>query len=158
MPGFANTSFEAKRSSCLVSNHEGLDINDILPGLHDDVAKHCLALVPRTDFPSMAAVSRKWRSILSSKEFIMTRKLAGTIEEWIYICSVDAKTKESRWEVFDRLGSKQRQPSPMPGPVKVGFGKVVLHGKLLIVGGYSVVNGERLASADVYQYDSCLNR
>lgn len=129
----------------------------ILPGLPNDVAEYCLALVPRSDFPSMAAVSKRWRSFIQSKEFITVRKLVGTLEEWLYILAMDAEGKQSHWEVIDHSGNKQRLP-PMPGSVKAGFGVVVLNAKLLVMAGYSVIDGTGSASADVYQYDSCLNR
>ncbi|KAK6160392.1 hypothetical protein DH2020_003773 [Rehmannia glutinosa] len=129
----------------------------ILPGLPDDVSKHCLALVPRSNFPAMGAVSKRWRSFIKSKEFITVRKLAGVLEEWLYVLTVDAEGKESHWEVLDCFGNKHQQLLPMPGPVKAGFGVVVLNGKLLVIAGYSVVDGTGSVSADVYQYDSCLN-
>lgn len=44
----------------------------ILPGLPDDVAKYCLALVPCSNFPAMAGVCKKWRSFIQNKEFIMS--------------------------------------------------------------------------------------
>lgn len=131
----------------------------VLPGLPDDVAKHCLALVPRSNFPAMGAVSKKWRSYLRSKELISVRKLAGAVEEWLYILTSDSEEgKESRWEVVDCLGRKNRDLPAMPGLPKLGFGVVVLNGKLLVIGGYSVINGAAFASPEVYQYDSCLNR
>ncbi|GKV16086.1 hypothetical protein SLEP1_g26785 [Rubroshorea leprosula] len=130
----------------------------LLPGLPEDVAKYCLALVPRSNFPAMGAVCKKWRSYIQSKEFIMERKLAGLLEEWLYVLTADAGGKENHWEVLDCLGQKNHLLPPMPGPLKVGFGVVVLNGKLLVMAGYSVANGFASASADVYQYDSCLNR
>lgn len=130
----------------------------ILPGLPDDVAKVCLALVPRSEFPSMAAVCKKWRLFLRSKEFLITRKLAGALEEWIYLLVADEEGKERHWEVLDCAGNKQRQPPPMPCPAKAGFEVVALDAKLFIIGGYSVENGIKSASADVYEYDCCLNR
>ncbi|KAH7515505.1 F-box/kelch-repeat protein At1g67480 [Ziziphus jujuba] len=129
----------------------------ILPGLPDDVAKYCLALVPRSNFPSMGGVCKKWRSFIQSKEFITVRKLAGLLEEWLYILTMDDGGKESHWEVLDCLGNKHCLLPLMPGPVKFGFGVVVLNGKLLVMAGYSVINGTASASPDVYQYDSCLN-
>ncbi|XP_062110652.1 F-box/kelch-repeat protein At1g67480 [Humulus lupulus] len=129
----------------------------ILPGLPDDVAKHCLALVPRANFPTMGGVCKKWRSFIQSKEFITVRQLAGVLEEWLYILTVDAEGKESHWEVLDCVGNKNRILPAMPGLAKSGFGVVVLNGKLLVVAGYSVINGVVFASPDVYQYDSCLN-
>lgn len=128
----------------------------ILPGLPDDVAKDCLALVPHSNFPSMGAVCKKWRSFLQSREFLTVRKLAGVLEEWLYVLTSNAEGKESHWEVLDCLGHKHRQLPPMPGEAKAGFGVVVLNGKLLVMAGYLVGNGG-LASDEIYQYDSCLN-
>lgn len=153
----------AKSGSILVSevliSKVGNDYNTaILPGLPDDVSKHCLSLVPRSNFPAMGAVSKRWRSFIKSKEFITVRRLAGVLEERLYVLTVDAEGKESHWEVLDGSGNKCHQLLPMPGPIKTGFGVVVLNGKLLVLAGYSVSDGTDSASADVYQYDSCLNR
>ncbi|XP_073056815.1 F-box/kelch-repeat protein At1g67480-like [Primulina eburnea] len=131
--------------------------SSILPGLPDDVSKHCLALVPRSNFPSMGAVCKQWRSFIKSKEFITVRKLAGMLEEWLYILTMDAEGKESHWEVLDCYGRKHHQLPQMPGPVVAGFGVVVLNGKLLFIAGYSLVDGTQSVLADVHQYDSCLN-
>lgn len=130
----------------------------LLPGLPDDVAKYCLALVPRSNFPAMGCVCRKWRSFMQSKELITVRKLAGVLEEWLYILTMDVEGKESHWEVLDSSGLKHHHLPPMPGAMRAGFGVVVLNGKLLVMAGYLVVKGTGPASADVYQYDSCLNR
>lgn len=129
----------------------------ILPGLPDDVSKYCLALVPRPNFPAMGAVCKKWRSFIKSKEFVTVRKLAGVLEEWLYVLTMDAEGEGSHWEVLDCLGHKRRLLPPMPGPMKAGFEVVVLNGKLLVMAGYSVIDGTGSVLADVYQYDSCLN-
>ncbi|KAM1303805.1 hypothetical protein ACFX2F_021570 [Malus domestica] len=130
----------------------------ILPGLPDDIAKYCLALVPRSDFPAMGGVCKKWRYFLQSKELITVRRLAGLLEEWLYVLTTDSEGKENHWEVLDCHGHKHQVLPPMPGPMRSGFGVVVLNGKLLVVGGYSVITETTVASDDVYQYDSCLNR
>ncbi|KAJ6903774.1 F-box/kelch-repeat protein [Populus alba x Populus x berolinensis] len=129
----------------------------IVPGLPDDVAKYCLALVPRRYLPAMGAVCKKWRSFLKSQEFITVRKLAGLLEEWLYVLTMDSEGKESQWVVLDRLGHKRQLLPPMPGPTKAGFGVVVLNGKLLVMAGHSLIDGTGTASADVYEYDCCLN-
>ncbi|GAA0139549.1 hypothetical protein LIER_01071 [Lithospermum erythrorhizon] len=128
----------------------------ILPGLPDDVAKHCLALVHRSYSPSMGAVSRRWRSLIGSNEFMTVRRLAGVVEEWIYILVADADGNGSHWEVQD-CWRKHHQIPPMPGHVRDGFNVVVINGKLLVIAGYLIKNGPTSASADVYQYDTCLN-
>ncbi|KAF7813613.1 F-box/kelch-repeat protein [Senna tora] len=147
----------SKSNHCLTSEVLDKEDSPILPGLPDDVAKHCLALVPRSYFPAMGGVCKKWRSFIQSKEFITVRKLAGVLEEWLYILTMGTEEAESHWEVLDCLGQKHRSLPPMPGPGKAGFGVVVLNGKLLVMAGYSVIDGTGSASAEVYQYDSCLN-
>ncbi|KAL5546967.1 hypothetical protein UlMin_006654 [Ulmus minor] len=112
----------------------------ILPGLPDDVAKHCLALMPCTNFPVMASVIYHCVEIGWS-----TRGVA------LYFNN-KCEGKESHSEVLDCTGQVNRLLPLMPGALKFGFGVVVLNGKLLVLAGYSLIN-----RADVYQYDSCLN-
>ncbi|PON50637.1 Kelch-type beta propeller [Parasponia andersonii] len=152
-----DTSICSKSYPCLTSQLLDDFDSPILPGLPDDVAKHCLALVPRANFPAMGGVCKKWRSFIQSKEFITVRKLAGVLEEWLYILTMGTKGKQSHWEVLDCMGQKNRILPAMPGLAKSGFGVVVLNGKLLVMAGYSVINRVFFASPDVYQYDSCLN-
>ncbi|XP_010905202.1 F-box/kelch-repeat protein At1g67480 [Elaeis guineensis] len=130
----------------------------LLPGLPDDVAKYCLALVPRYYFPVMGAVCKRWMGFIQSKEFIIVRKEARRLEEWLYVLTGDAEGKGCHWEVLGCFGEKHQLLPPMPGPVKAGFGVVVLDGKLFVLAGYSVDAGTGCASDDVYQYDSRLNR
>lgn len=130
----------------------------ILPGLPDEVAKYCLALVPRSNFPLMGKVSKGWRAFLESKELITIRRLAGLLKEWLYVLTLNKEGKESHWEVFDSLGQKYQNVPPMPGPAKVSFGTVVVNEKLLVMAGYSVVDGTGFVSPEVYQFDTCLNR
>lgn len=148
----------SKSNPCFTSQFTDDSYCPIFPGLPDDVAKYCLALVPRSNFPAMGGVSKKWRSFIRSKEFVTIRKMAGVLEEWLYVLTMDADGEGCHWEVLDFLGHKHQLLPTMPGPLKLGFGVVVLNGKLLVMAGYSVVAGPGSASADVYQYDSCLNR
>ncbi|PNT14983.1 hypothetical protein POPTR_010G059200v4 [Populus trichocarpa] len=146
------------KSNLLLASRGSDDIDSsILPGLPDDVAKYCLALVPRRYLPAMGAVCKKWRSFLKTKEFITVRKLAGLLEEWLFVLTMDSEGKESHWVVLDCLGLKRQLLPPMPGSTKAGFGVVVLNGKLLVMAGYSVIEGTGTASADVYEYDCYLN-
>lgn len=147
-----------KGPPCFISKFAHDFNSPILPGLPDDVAKHCLALVPRSSFPAMGGVCKRWRSFIKSKEFITVRKLAGMLEEWLYVLTMDPEGNRSHWEVLDCFGRKHHELPPMPGAIKFGFGVVVLHGKLLVVAGYSMDDGSISPSAEVYQYDSCLNR
>lgn len=153
----AKGSATVKGKSSLISEVADDYDSPILPGLPDDVSKHCLALVPRSYSPVMGSVSKRWRSFIKSKEFITVRKLAGKLEEWLYVLTVDAEGKESHWEVLDCSGRKHHELVQMPGPAKTGFGVVVLNGKLIVIAGYSISDETASVSSDVYQYDSCLN-
>ncbi|KAK7246981.1 hypothetical protein RIF29_41855 [Crotalaria pallida] len=160
-PNLANQDAPTISKSNRCVRSEALDDDDspILPGLSDDVSKYCLSLVPRSNFSAMAGVCKRWRCFIRSKELITVRKLAGVLEEWLYILTTDSEGEGSHWEVMDCLGHNRRSLPPMPGPAKAEFGVVVLNGKLLVVAGYSVTDGiaSASASAEVYQYDSCLN-
>lgn len=154
---FSNLVNEDK-STLLKDHHKVVDDSPILPGLLDDVSKYCLALVPRSDSPAMGSVCKRWRQFIQGEEFITVRKLARQVEEWLYILIADSKGKGSHWEVMDCFGHNRRSLPLMPGPVKAEFGVVVLNGKLLVMGGYSSIDGTASVSPDVYQYNSCLNR
>ncbi|KAG6525483.1 F-box/kelch-repeat protein At1g67480-like [Zingiber officinale] len=133
----------------------------IIPGLPDDVAKRCLALLPRIDFPLAAAVCKAWRSFIQSEEFLAIRKQGNKLEEWMFVLTSDAGRSQRRWEVWGASGKKLKVLPPMPGPVKTGFAVAVLESKFVVAGGYvgAVVDGgSENVSDDVYQYDSRLNR
>lgn len=130
----------------------------ILPGLPDDVAKLCIALVPQSCFPIMGTVCKKWRWFIQSKEFTTVRKEAGKLKEQLYVLTGDTEGKGCHWELLGSLGDDQHLLPPMPGPVKAGFGVAVVNGKLLVMAGYIVEIGTECVSADVYQYDCRLNR
>ncbi|KAJ8494008.1 hypothetical protein OPV22_015729 [Ensete ventricosum] len=130
----------------------------VIPGLPDDVAEFCLTLVPRRDLPVIGAVCKRWMSFIKSKEFLAIRKEAGKLEEWVYVLTGDADGRENHWEVLVGSGEKGKVLPSMPGPVKAGFGVVVVDANLFIIAGYLVDIGKECVSNGVYQYDSRLNR
>lgn len=138
---------------CFSQQEKGSSSTPILPGLPDDVSKHCLALVPRSRLPTIGSVCKRWRSFIKSKEFIAVRKLAGVLEEWLYVLTLHPDGKHTHWEL---LGHKHHPLPPMPGPAKAGFAVVVLNAKLMVIAGYSLADAS--ISSDLYQYDSCLSR
>lgn len=135
----------------------------LIPGLPEEIAKLCIALVPRSYLPTMGAVSKAWRKYIRSKEFMAVRREAGRVEEWIYFLTGNPKGKEGiHWEVSGSglAGGKTKMLPPMPGQVRGGFGVIVVDGKLLVLAGYTL-DEERecfAVSDEVYEYDSLLNR
>ncbi|KAJ8634231.1 hypothetical protein MRB53_027567 [Persea americana] len=108
---------------------------------------------------SLILIDQIAHSITSfSKEFTTIRKEAGRLEEWLYVLTHDTKRKGSHWEVLGGLGEEHQLLPSMPGAKKAAFGVVVLDGKLLVMAGYMADVGASCVSADVYQYDSRLNR
>ncbi|KAK3144985.1 hypothetical protein QOZ80_4AG0320900 [Eleusine coracana subsp. coracana] len=138
-----------KESECLSA---------LIPGLPEDLAKICIALVPRTYFPAMGAVSKRWMTFIASQEFIAVRKEVRKLQEWVYVLTAEAVGERSRWELLGSLDQKKRILPPMPGLTKAGFGVVVLGGKLFVMAGYAADHGKEYVSDEVYQYDACLNR
>ncbi|RLM64407.1 F-box/kelch-repeat protein [Panicum miliaceum] len=130
----------------------------LIPGLPEDLAKICLALVPRSHFPVMGSVSKSWMAFIGSREFIAVRKEVGKLEEWIYVLTAGAGGQGSHWEMLGSLDQKKRILPPMPGPKKAGFGVVVLDGKLFVMAGYAADHGKEFVSDEVYRYDAFLNR
>ncbi|VAH84069.1 unnamed protein product [Triticum turgidum subsp. durum] len=130
----------------------------LIPGLPEDLAKICLALVPRTHFPVMGGVSKRWMSFLESKELIAVRKEVRKLDECVYVLTADSRAKTSHWEILGCQGQKNTPLPPMPGPTKAGFGVVVLDGKLIVIAGYAADHGKECVSDEVYQYDCFLNR
>lgn len=155
-PGFTHASgWNEPFSQDYVEGQEDF----LIPGLPEDVAKLCLALVPRLDFPAMSCVSRSWKRLLQSKEFYLVRKGAGTLEEWLYALVEAPGTRTMCWQVLSPDCSKWKGLPPMPGPAKGKFGSVVVDGKLLVMGGsYEETTGSKAAAAEVLKYDSALNR
>ena len=147
-----------KLYSGLTPEEEHDSYSDLIPGLPEDLAKICLALVPRSHFPVMGAVSKRWMSFLESKELISVRKEVGKLEEWVYVLTPEAGTKGSHWQILECSGQTQSPLPRMPGLTKAGFGVVVIGGKLFVIAGYAADHGKEYVSDEVYQYDSCLNR
>ncbi|TKW03910.1 hypothetical protein SEVIR_7G074100v4 [Setaria viridis] len=151
-------SAEQKPFSRMIIKEQSDSYSVLIPGLPEDLAKICLALVPRSYFPVMGSVSKSWMTFIGSKEFIAVRKEVGKLEEWIYVLTAGAGGHGSRWEVLGSLDQKKRILPPMPGPNKAGFGVVVLDGNLFVMAGYAADHGKEFVSDEVYSYDACLNR
>ena len=153
-----NFSAEQNLPSSMMIQKQDDSYSVLIPGLPEDLAKICLALVPRSHFAVMSSVSKSWMAFIGSREFIAVRKETGKLEEWIYVLTAGSGGQGSRWEVLGSLDQKKRILPPMPGPRKAGFGVVVLDGKLFVMAGYAADHGKEFVSDEVYLYDACLNR
>lgn len=133
--------------------------SSLIPGLPEDVAQICLALVRREDFPSVRKVCKAWWDLVHTREFYRTRKGVGTLEEWLYILTVADDMKSTRWEVLNPKQKGDWKVLPrMPGPVKVGSASIVVNEKLVVIGGLVPDDETAYASAEVYIYDPVLDK
>ncbi|CAH8382990.1 unnamed protein product [Eruca vesicaria subsp. sativa] len=124
-------------------------VESLIPGLTDDVAELCLSRVPRSSFRIISQVCWGWRRFLRSERYGAVRKLTRSVEELMCVL-----VNNNYCEVFDGSGNKLGLIPPSPGPFKSHFGLVVLDGRILFVGGQSA----RVALADVYEFNSAINR
>ncbi|ESQ30368.1 hypothetical protein EUTSA_v10012107mg [Eutrema salsugineum] len=53
--------------------------------LPDDVVLNCLSRIPRLHYPSLSLVSKKFRSIIASRELYETRSFLGRTESCLYV-------------------------------------------------------------------------
>ncbi|KAG6544154.1 hypothetical protein Mapa_014354 [Marchantia paleacea] len=128
----------------------------LIPGIPDDVAKTCLALIPREDFSFIRSVCKAWLDHVQTPEFYQTRKVVGTLEEWLYVLVESRGTRICQWEVLSPK-TKEWKALPQAPVVKEGSGTIVCNEKLMIIGG--LIPRERKApTAEVMMYDPVLDR
>ncbi|CAI7857498.1 unnamed protein product [Closterium sp. NIES-54] len=80
----------------------------LIPGLSDDVARLCLARLPRRSHRCARAVCRSWASLLRSQEFFTLRRTIGRHEQWLIVLAGGRGNRPFRLEAFD--------PSLLPPP------------------------------------------
>ncbi|CAI5516526.1 unnamed protein product [Closterium sp. Naga37s-1] len=80
----------------------------LIPGLSDDVARLCLARLPRRSHRCARAVCRSWASLLRSQEFFTLRRAIGRHEQWLVVLAGGRGNRPFRLEAFD--------PSLLPPP------------------------------------------
>ncbi|XVF42865.1 hypothetical protein PTKIN_Ptkin01aG0400200 [Pterospermum kingtungense] len=72
--------------------------SSLLPGLNDDMALDILAWCSRSDYPNLACLNSKFRSLIGSGYLYKLRHQLGIIEHWVYLaCNM------MPWEAFDPM-------------------------------------------------------
>ncbi|XWS42847.1 hypothetical protein CRYUN_Cryun16bG0049700 [Craigia yunnanensis] len=128
-------------------NHDGqASDNSLLPGLNDDMALDILARSSRSDYPNLACLNRKFRSLISSGCLYKLRRQLDIIEHWVYLaCTM------MPWEAFDPM-----RECPLMNLPRCLFGSSNL-GEIALVAGESDKNGNVLKSAELYNSElDCL--
>ncbi|KAF3325708.1 hypothetical protein FCM35_KLT08788 [Carex littledalei] len=92
-------------SKCQIVSDEH-SANCLLPGLPEELALDCLAVSSRSNYPILACVSRRLKSLISSGYLYKLRQTLRIQEHWIYVSS-----SLMPWEGFD---PSIRRWMPMP--------------------------------------------
>ncbi|XP_020575552.1 F-box/kelch-repeat protein SKIP6-like [Phalaenopsis equestris] len=91
-------------------------ISCLIPSLPDDLAILCIARVPRSHHPFLAAVSRAWRSFLRSPLLFSVRLDVGASQHFLFI-NLRTPNGQSRWYLHDSLRRNHSPPLiPLPAP------------------------------------------
>ncbi|CAI5459222.1 unnamed protein product, partial [Closterium sp. Yama58-4] len=63
----------------------GSDAAFLLPGIPDDAALMCLAMLPRGCYGVLKCVSRRWKAALEDEHVYSLREQLGRKESWVYV-------------------------------------------------------------------------
>lgn len=150
------------RSVCdnLESRNEGSSRSErsaLIPGLPDDIVVSCLTRVPRRYHPHLKQVSKRWRELVCSKEWVSYRLKHHLAETWIYALCLN-KSGELCIYMLDpnhlKRGWKLVHGLPSSFLKRKGVGFEVLGTKLFLFGGCGWVED---ATSEVYFYDALTN-
>ncbi|CAJ1944064.1 unnamed protein product [Sphenostylis stenocarpa] len=116
--------------------------------LYKDLAVHVLLKVSRSDYGSIAALNRSFRSLIRSEELYQLRREVSIVEHWIYFsCSLH------EWEVFDpNRGRWMQLPRMPPNDCFMCSDK-----ESLGVGTDLLVFGRSISAPVVYEYSLLTN-
>ncbi|XP_039132460.1 F-box/kelch-repeat protein At5g60570 [Dioscorea cayenensis subsp. rotundata] len=142
-----------KKRCPAVKKQPGSDYNgqrsedSLLPGLHDDIALDCLAWARRSDYPSLACLSKRFNLLIGSGYLYRLRRQLGIIEHWVYLaCSL------MPWEAFDPNRQRWMRLPRMPCDECFSYADK----ESLAVGTQLLVFGRELTGFAIWMY--CLVR
>jgi hypothetical protein len=129
----------------------------LICGLPDDISLLCLARVPRKYHSVLKAVSKRWRDLVCSEEWLYYRRKHKLDETWIYALCRD-KLDHVYCYVLDPTSSRKSWKLIHGVPPHVmkrkGMGFEALGNKLFLLGG---CGWSEDATDEVYSYNASLN-
>ncbi|CAH9123909.1 unnamed protein product [Cuscuta epithymum] len=120
----------------------------LIPGIGRDNAISCLIRCSRSDYGSLSAVNRSFRSLIRSGEIYKLRRMNSVVEHWVYFsCNLQ------EWEAFDPNRLRwMRLPTMNSNECFVLSDK-----ESLAVGTELLVFGKELMSQVIYRYSLLTN-
>ncbi|EXB29132.1 F-box/kelch-repeat protein [Morus notabilis] len=91
--------------------HEGGLATDesLFPGLPDDMALDIVAWISRSDYPTLACLNTKFKSLIGSEYLYQLRRKLGIIEHWVFMACI-----LTPWEAFDPARRRWMRLPRMP--------------------------------------------
>lgn len=133
----------------------------IIPGLPDDLALRCLAMLSHGYHGLLECVSKKWRNAVRSSDFFQLKSGEGWCGDWVFVLTDDQINIQ--WNAYDpdadRWHHLPRIPSIRCGYKHLGFSCVTVHHRFLVLGGHMcptdpvVPHHDFSPTNDVMQFD-----
>ncbi|KAK6925793.1 Kelch repeat type 1 [Dillenia turbinata] len=144
-------------------------MEEIIPGLPDDIGLECLTRLPYTAHPLASRVCRRWQELLESQEFYNQKKQKGHTRKLaclVQLLPVQTGEKPVRSPVYgvsvfdqvsgtwERVDSVPKYPDGLPMFCQLASSE----GKLVLMGGWNPVSYEPVRDVFVYDFVSRLWR
>eukprot|EP00271_Cylindrocystis_brebissonii_P005562 TRINITY_DN17659_c0_g1_i1.p1 TRINITY_DN17659_c0_g1~~TRINITY_DN17659_c0_g1_i1.p1 ORF type:complete len:506 (+),score=81.89 TRINITY_DN17659_c0_g1_i1:36-1520(+) len=142
---------------------------ELIPGLQDDVALHCFALLPFTSRVLLASVCKSWRKAVRDGDLTAVRGHLGLLEPSLFILLESAKFGHLHLMSYNLLTKAWITLRPLPRRLTLveggdrseainGFGLVALAGSLYLIGGFDrLTDGTDRCLSGVFRFELATN-
>ncbi|KAK2360916.1 F-box/kelch-repeat protein [Trifolium repens] len=128
--------------------HHGDDSCLLIHQLPRDTSIHCLLRLSRSNYGSIAALNRTFRSLIKTGELYQLRREMGIVEHWVYFsCDV------LKWEAFDPNHDRLMQLPEMSSNTCF----MLSDKESLAVGTELLVFGREITGHAIYKYSITTN-
>ncbi|XP_004243661.1 F-box/kelch-repeat protein At1g16250 [Solanum lycopersicum] len=132
----------------------------LIPGLPDDLALRCLAMISHGYHGILETVSRRWRKLFHSAEYSNYKAREGWSGNWLFVLTGGS---ENQWVAYDpeadRWHPLPRIPTSHPDQEHLGFSCACVLNKFLLIGGtygardQVIPHQTALTTNEVFQFD-----
>lgn len=132
----------------------------LIPGVPDDLALRCLAMISHGYHGILETVCRRWRKLLHSAEYSNYKAREGWSGNWLFVLTGGS---ENQWVAYDpeadRWHPLPRIPTSHPDLEHLGFSCACVLDKFLLIGGTygardpAFLNPRALTTNEVFQFD-----
>jgi len=130
-----------------LENHAG-DSNLLISHLDRDASLHCLLRLSRSDYGSIAALNRSFRSLITTGELYQLRRKMDIVEHWVYFsCDV------LKWEAYDPNRDRLMKLPKMSSNICF----MLSDKESLAVGTELLVFGREITGPAIYKYSILTN-